>query len=153
MISVIFDKAHCISAWGEFWPEYKEVGHLHYILPKNIPIMIMSAALPPLVFDDVKEILQLQSDKLAIFHCSSDRPNIHIVVHAIQNSLSSFADLEFILCNWKPGDPPPPKFLVFFDDINDTVKACNHSFMRNIRSQSNQINKIMIFEATRYMCY
>ena len=153
MISVIFDEAHGISAWDEFRPEYKEVGRLRYILPKNIPIIITSATLPPLVFDDAKEILQLRSDKLAIFCCSSDRPNIHIVVHAIQNSLSSFADLEFILCNWKPGDPPPPKFLVFFDDINDTVKACNHSFMRDIRSQLNRIDKIMIFEATRYMCY
>ena len=83
MISVIFDEAHCISTWGEFQPEYKEVGCLCYILPKNIPIMIMSATLPPLVF---------------------------------------------ILSSWE-------------------------SFMCDIRSWSNQIDKIMIFEATQYMCY
>jgi ATP-dependent DNA helicase RecQ len=67
MISVIFDEAHhdCISAWGTFRPEYKEVGRLRYILPKNIPIMITSATLPPLVFNNVKEILQLRFDKLA----------------------------------------------------------------------------------------
>jgi superfamily II DNA helicase RecQ len=123
IVSIIFDEAHCISAWGEFRPEYKEVGHLHYILLKNIPIMITSATLPPLVFNDVQEILQLHSEKLVVFHCSSDQPNIHIVVHVIQSSLSSFADLKFILCNWKPGDPPPLKFLVFFDDINNVIQS------------------------------
>ena len=76
MISVIFDEAHCISAWGAFWPEYKEVGHLCYILPKNIPIIIMSATLPPLVFNDVKEILQLRFDKLSLLYFSLAKSHI-----------------------------------------------------------------------------
>jgi len=37
IMSVIFDEAHCISAWGEFRPEYKEVGRLRYMLPDNVP--------------------------------------------------------------------------------------------------------------------
>ena len=67
LISVIFDEAHCISAWGAFRPEYKDVGCLCFTLPCHIPILITSVTLPPLVLDDVKSILQLRNDKLVIF--------------------------------------------------------------------------------------
>jgi hypothetical protein len=81
---------------------------------------------PPLVFNDVRSILQLRTENLVVFRQSSDHPNIHICVHRMLSPLGSFADLEFVLHNWKPGDPPPPKFLVFFDDINEVIRACNH---------------------------
>jgi superfamily II DNA helicase RecQ len=126
IISLVFNEAHCISAWGDFRSEYKEVGHLQFVLPKTIPILITSATLPPLVFNDVRSILQLRTENLVVFHQSSDRPNIHICVHRMLSPLGSFADLEFVLHNWKPGDPPLPKFLVFFDDINEAIRACNH---------------------------
>jgi hypothetical protein len=72
----------------------------------------------------VLKILGLKLGDMEIYRRSSDRPNIHIVVRPIQSAISSFADLRFLLRNWKLGDPPPPKFLVFFDDINDSIKAC-----------------------------
>ena len=67
LISVIFDEAHCISVWGAFCPEYKDVRHLCFMLPHHIPILITLVTLPPLVLDDVKSILQLRNDKLVIF--------------------------------------------------------------------------------------
>jgi len=54
----------------------------------------------------------------------SDRPNIYAVVRPINSSLGSFTDLSFLLRNWKPGDPPPLTFLIFFDNINEAIKAC-----------------------------
>lgn len=123
VISVIFDEAHCISAWGGFRPEYREVGRLKFMLPKDIPIMITSATLPQMVLKDVKEILGLRSENLEVFRRSSDRPNVHLFVRPIINSLASFADLAFLLRDWKPGDPQPLKFLIFFDDINESVRA------------------------------
>ncbi|KAG2064802.1 hypothetical protein BDR04DRAFT_1034384 [Suillus decipiens] len=32
IISIVIDEAHCLTDWGEFHPEYKELGCLHYIL-------------------------------------------------------------------------------------------------------------------------
>jgi superfamily II DNA helicase RecQ len=124
IICTIFDEAHCISTWGDFRPGYKEIGRLRHVLPKTIPIMVTSATLPPRVLNDVKDTLHLRSNHTDIFRCSIDRPNIHLVVRPIRSPLQSFEDLKFVLANWKPGDPPPPKFLVFFDNINEAITAC-----------------------------
>ena len=86
--------------------------------------MITSATLPQLILQDVLQTLGLTLQNVEIFRRSCDRPNIHLIVKPIRHSLSSFADLTFLLRDWKPGDPPPPKFLVFFDNINDAIKAC-----------------------------
>lgn len=39
LISVIFDEAHCISTWGAFCLEYKDVRCLCFMLPHHIPIL------------------------------------------------------------------------------------------------------------------
>ncbi|KAJ3495027.1 hypothetical protein NLJ89_g10694 [Agrocybe chaxingu] len=124
VISTIFDEAHCIGAWGTFRPEYSQVGRLRLFLPKSIPVVLTSATLPELVFHDVLRILGLEPTDVEILRQSTDRPNIHIFVRPINSSLSSFSDLSFLLKGWKPGDPPPPKFLIFFDNIADSIKAC-----------------------------
>jgi hypothetical protein len=51
-------------------------------------------------------------------------PNIHLAVLPICSPLKKYEDLAFVLNGWKPGDAPPPKFLIFFDDITDVVEAC-----------------------------
>ncbi|KAG0707156.1 hypothetical protein DFH29DRAFT_797127, partial [Suillus ampliporus] len=46
----------------------------------------------------------------------------------IKYALNSYVDLAFlILEGWNTGDPPPPKFLVFFDDIQDAINAARYS--------------------------
>ncbi|KAI6111623.1 hypothetical protein EDD16DRAFT_1447179, partial [Pisolithus croceorrhizus] len=44
----------------------------------------------------------------------------------IKYALSSFANLTFLIpAGFKVGDPPPPKFLIFFDDILASINvAC-----------------------------
>ncbi|KIK77553.1 hypothetical protein PAXRUDRAFT_166469 [Paxillus rubicundulus Ve08.2h10] len=57
-------------------------------------------------------------------HCSSDHPNIKIGVKKIKYALNSFSDLTFLIhTGIKVGDPPPLKFLVFFNNIADTISA------------------------------
>ncbi|KAF8310341.1 hypothetical protein F5887DRAFT_1091634 [Amanita rubescens] len=75
------------------------------------------------VIDNVKKVLHLREEALFISRCSTDRTNIKILVCPILNPIRTFRDLSFLLCNWKLGDPPPPKFLVFFDNINESVLA------------------------------
>ncbi|KIM51721.1 hypothetical protein SCLCIDRAFT_12054 [Scleroderma citrinum Foug A] len=66
----------------------------------------------------------MQKDRTVVYRQSSDRPNIKIGVRKIKYTLNSFADLMFLIpAGLKVGDPLPPKFLVFFDNIPDSIKA------------------------------
>lgn len=121
IMGVVIDEAHCVSQWGSFRPEYKEISRLHSVLP-GIKFHIASATLPRFVLTDVLGILHITPDQLFTLHRSNDRPNVAIVVREIQHPLTSFADLDFLVDGWAAGGPPPPKFLILFDDKNDCVK-------------------------------
>ncbi|KAI6037304.1 hypothetical protein BKA83DRAFT_4042466 [Pisolithus microcarpus] len=55
---------------------------------------------------------------------SSDRPNIKIGVQKIKYALSSYTDLAFLIpAGFKVDDLPLPKFLIFFDNIPDSISA------------------------------
>lgn len=125
LISFIFDEAHCISIWASFRKEFVEMGLLRMIhLCKDIPLVAASATLPTHVLNDVIDSLRLRVTNLEVIRQPSIRPNIHIAVLPILSPLKTYEDLRFVLNDWKPGDAPPPKFLVFFDDISDAVAAC-----------------------------
>ncbi|KAJ7078050.1 P-loop containing nucleoside triphosphate hydrolase protein [Mycena belliarum] len=127
LISIVWDEGHCISKWAGFRPEYKEVGRLRYLIPRDIPFVIVSATLPPAVLSDVMKTLQVSDKKVDIIRRSNDPPNIHLVVREMKYSMSSFKDLAFLIPDdWKPGDPLPPKFLIFFDSIADSVEAAKY---------------------------
>jgi len=75
-------------------------------------------------------LLWVQGSWTSLFHSSkkySDHDHFcNTPTSWTHSPLSSFVDLEFVLHNWKSGDPPLPKFLVFFDDINEAICVCNH---------------------------
>ncbi|KAG1852967.1 hypothetical protein C8R48DRAFT_611285, partial [Suillus tomentosus] len=146
LMGMVIDEAHCVSSWGEFRPEYKELGRLRFILPLDIPFLVTSATLSSSMLQDVTRLLHLQSgDKLVTIRRSIDRPNINIGVKPIQGTYQSFADLAFLIPDqWKLADPPPPKFLVFFDNINNAIEAAK--FLRARLPQECQ-DKVKWFNA------
>jgi superfamily II DNA helicase RecQ len=124
LISIVWDEGHCISKWASFRPEYKEVGRLRFLIPRSIPFVIVSATLPPAVLSDVMHTLQVQPDKVTIIRRSNDRPNIYLSIREMKYPMGSFKDLAFLIPeDWKPGDPLPVKFLIFFDSIADSIEA------------------------------
>ncbi|KAG2148115.1 P-loop containing nucleoside triphosphate hydrolase protein [Suillus clintonianus] len=124
IIRFIFDEAHCITSWGEFRPEYKELQRLRYILPCYVPFMMASATLAPSDLSHAKRLLRMRAENLVTVKTSIDRFNIKLCVRKIKHSLASFQDLAFLIPDgWKNNDPIPPKFLVFFDSIQDAIAA------------------------------
>lgn len=115
LISIVFDKAHHISQWGNFCCEFKKLAHLRYLLPHDVPIVIASATLPPAVLSDIIKIHHLCHDKFVIVHirCSNERPNIRLVVQPINHTLHSLLNLAFLTPEgWQPGTEIPPVFTV-----------------------------------------
>ncbi|KAI6113203.1 hypothetical protein EDD16DRAFT_1693767 [Pisolithus croceorrhizus] len=117
IIGIVIDEAHCLMDWGEFHPEYRELGCLCYVLPHSIPLLIMT-------LQDLTHLLHMSPNRMLIVFQSSDCPNIKIAVKKIKYALNSYADLAFLIpAGFRVNDPPLPKFLIFFDNIPDSISA------------------------------
>jgi superfamily II DNA helicase RecQ len=125
VIAIVLDKAHCITMWGKFRPEYKEFGRLRFMLTHHVPYLITSATLTPEMLHEIMKMLDphRKNDPITI-QTYTDCPNIKLCVRKIKHSLASYRDLLFLVPEgWKSGDPAPEKFLVFFDDIHNSILA------------------------------
>ena len=123
LISVVWDEAHCISTWSPFRKEYAEAGRLRNLLIEEIPYLVVSATLPDKILANVMQTLKMTEEKTSYILRSNDRPNVYIGVRRIRHPLASFKDLECLVPrDWKAGDKLP-KFLVFFDNIQESVAA------------------------------
>jgi len=78
LISLIaVDESHCISTWGQFRPEYKELGVLKE-WASNVPILALTATATPKIISDITKVLKL--DKPKIVMSSFYRKNLNINV-------------------------------------------------------------------------
>ncbi|KAI1784996.1 P-loop containing nucleoside triphosphate hydrolase protein [Ganoderma leucocontextum] len=124
LISVIWDEAHCVKAWADFRPEYAQAGRLRNLISTRF--LIPSATLHEQALSTVLRTLQVPREKTLMFHRSNDRPNVYLAIHKMQYAVSSFKDLDFLIPgDWKPGTHVP-RFVVFFDSIEDSMKAAEH---------------------------
>ncbi|KAI0704919.1 hypothetical protein BC835DRAFT_1410257 [Cytidiella melzeri] len=65
----------------------------------------------------------MEAEKTVKILRSNDRPNVYLSVCKIRHSLKSYKDLHFLIPeNWTPG-VKLPKFLLFFDSIQESVDA------------------------------
>ncbi|KAG9315562.1 hypothetical protein JVU11DRAFT_3192 [Chiua virens] len=86
--------------------------------------MITSATLTKDSLSNAHRLLHMHSDEMVTICRSSDHPNIKIGIKKIKYALNSYADLAFLIpTGWKTGDLLPPKFLIFFDNIQDVINA------------------------------
>ena len=159
-MSIIIDEAHCVTQWGSFRPEYRLIGSLRHLQRRPCTIMATSATLTDPAICDIKKVLNLSDGNLMLSRLSIDRPNIGLAVRPFANPRNSYLDLKFLLGNWKAGDPPPPKFIVFFDSIPESVRAGH--FLRRLLPRefqdriiwfnSHMSDKFKLDETLRFSC-
>lgn len=97
-LSVFIDEAHCISHWGaSFRKAYSSIGIVRAFLPRNTPIIAVTATLTPLVHQDLLSKLQFDRSGHLFINIGNDRPNVSQVVRAMEHPANSFRDLDFLV--------------------------------------------------------
>lgn len=118
VLSVVIDEAHVVSHWGSgFRKKYGALGVLRALLPKKTPMVAMSATLPARVRHDVLKKLQYNENEYTYLNIGNDRPNVSLVVRAIQNPINSFRDLDFVVPPQAERAEDVPKTFIYADNI------------------------------------
>lgn len=118
ILSIVIDEAHVVSHWGsDFRKKYGTLGILRALLPKNTPMVAMSATLPARVRRDVLKKLQFDEQNYTYLNLGNDRPNVSLVVRAIHNPINSYSDLDFLIPQGVSDASNVPKAFVYADSI------------------------------------
>ncbi len=137
IISVTWDEAHCVAAWGSFRPDLAEAGRLRNLLPPHTAYLMPSATFAQPIRNEVLDILQARKGHLLVQR-SNDRPNVYLVVRKLQYAQDSFKDLDFLIPEgWTP--ETHRRFLVFFDSIDESVRAAEILRKRLPREYRNHV--------------
>ncbi|KIK04517.1 hypothetical protein K443DRAFT_93022 [Laccaria amethystina LaAM-08-1] len=145
----VIDEAHCISQWGDkFRPVYSELGTLRSFVPANIPFLVTSATLSPLVLAEVRKVMHIQSDNSYHVNLGTDRPNIAWFVRLMKGRKSDFKSLDFLVTPESSDDENIDlvQSMVFFDDINVAMGAMK--WMRS-RLPSHLWGQIAVYHSRR----
>jgi ATP-dependent DNA helicase RecQ len=118
LISLIaVDESHCISTWGEFRPEYKELNVIKE-WTENVPILALTATATPKIIDDIKKTLLLKEP--LIVKSSFHRTNLNINVSRKYNKDCDFKEILELVKTLK-GDERSIIYCKTKDETDDFV--------------------------------
>ncbi len=84
---VAVDEAHCISQWGyDFRPAYLQIAEIREWLPKEVPVLALTATATPAVVQDIQDKLGFREP--LVFQKSFVRNNLSLVVRRPEHKLS-----------------------------------------------------------------
>jgi superfamily II DNA helicase RecQ len=119
ILSIVVDEAHAISHWGSgFRKKYGSLGIFRALVPKGTPFVAMSATLSDRVRKDVLSKLQFKMGTFLDLAIGNDRPNVSLVVRAIQNPMNAFSDLDFLIPRGVTNPEQIKQAFIYADQIN-----------------------------------
>ena len=81
---LVVDEAHCISQWGyDFRPAYLNIADVRAVLPREVPVLALTATATPQVVDDIQQ--QLGFRERNVFSMSFERKNLIYVVRETED--------------------------------------------------------------------
>lgn len=129
VLAVVVDEAHVVSHWGAgFRKKYGVLGILRALLPKKTPMVAMSATLPPRVREDVLKKLQYNQSDFVNINLGNDRPNVSLVVRAIQTPMNTYTDLNFIIPAGATTSESIKKTFVYADSVSSVTEITEHLY-------------------------
>jgi len=121
------DEAHCVSHWGDtFRKKYSSIGIIRAFLPRNTPIIAVSATLTPRVHQDLLSKLQFQSGKYLYINVGNDRPNVAQAVRSMEHPMNTFRDLDFLVSETMDTPGLIPKGFLYTDDVKRGGEIVDH---------------------------
>lgn len=128
VLSVFVDEAHCVSHWGaNFRKKYSSLGVVRAFLPNSTPVIAVTATLTPRVRRDIEGKLHFSKGGRSSYHNSgNNRPNVSIVVRAMQHPMNSFADLDFVVPKHIKHPSDIPKAFIYVDNIETGNAMIDH---------------------------
>ncbi|KAJ7762331.1 P-loop containing nucleoside triphosphate hydrolase protein [Mycena maculata] len=125
VLSVVVDEAHVVSHWGtSFRKKYGTLGMLRAFLPRGMPVVALSTTLPARIRNDVLSKLQFGKNYVNI-DVGNDRPNVSLIVRAIQHPIHTYADLNFTVAGAKSRTDIKKTF-IYADNIATGVLKEGH---------------------------
>lgn len=92
---IVIDEAHCISTWGhDFRPDYRRILRLLSTLPKNTPVVALTATANKRVEQD---ILQQMGAATLVIRGSMQRPNLYLHTETLKGDTDKLSYLGEIL--------------------------------------------------------
>jgi ATP-dependent DNA helicase RecQ len=92
---IVVDEAHCISTWGhDFRPHYQRIVRLLKALPKDVPVLALTATANRRVEDDV---LQQIGSEAQVVRGTMQRPNLYLHVEKFKGDCEKLAYLAELL--------------------------------------------------------
>lgn len=83
---LVVDEAHCISQWGyDFRPDYLQIAEIRTLLPKDVPVIALTATATPVVAQDIMEKLSFRESNL--IQGNFERPNLSYVVRKAEDKM------------------------------------------------------------------
>jgi len=102
IVLVVLDELHVVSQWGLRWrASYSQLAILRGIIDRSVPWLGCSATLDPVTLAEVRDLSGF-NPSVHIQRTSIDRPDITFAIQAIQHTMNSFRDLEFLLKTVQP---------------------------------------------------
>ncbi|KAI0075558.1 P-loop containing nucleoside triphosphate hydrolase protein, partial [Panus rudis PR-1116 ss-1] len=127
VLSIFIDEAHCISHWGaNFRKKYGTLGIVRAFLPRNVPVMAVTATLTAKVRRDIQSKLHFPRSGSLFLNVGNNRSNVSLVTRACQHAMSSFADIEFVIPAQVASREDIPKTYIYVDNIDEGSKMIDH---------------------------
>ncbi|KAI0072890.1 P-loop containing nucleoside triphosphate hydrolase protein [Panus rudis PR-1116 ss-1] len=129
VLSIFVDEAHCISHWGaNFRKKYGTLGITRAFIPRNVPVMAVTATLTAKVHRDIQSKLHFPKSGSLFLNVGNDRSNVSLVTRACEHPISSFADLDFVIPATVSSRDDIPKTYIYVDNIDEGSKMIDHLY-------------------------
>ena len=136
VLSVVIDEVHCVSHWGaDSRKHYALVGSTRAFLPRDTPIVALTATLTARVHRDLHSKLNFPQYSSQFINAGNDRPNVSVVVRAMEHTQESLADLDFVIPSVVSSPTDILKTYIYSDNIKAGGGILDH--LKNLLAKRN----------------